>query len=788
LNAHKKEIINSIKNGMLSFIIPVFFSIKKKKKFADDDPSDALAGLTAVMENFADHDDITKEFFVQDLGPAAVAALLARGEEFQAEDFETYNAFLEGYLKFVKEEAIDFDLVGTYESLAAIFDPSLDFYQYGGQIELDDEGADGQFITQTCAPQECVLFLINFNYFGRIGGFDSMFRRLEDHGVSRPNLEVVHWMTHVLQKNINIMHPPTKKFFGLQMRRIVPAFLESCTAEKLQHEDNKNISGTLSQLEHALRASIGPTYRQDYEISKINLGNRLLRLGLLNKRLLGLQLICEVAEGARAALRRDIPPDKMGDQWMTPAYLANWMVQNGLLEYLYGDGAHAELLARCASCVPGLLAEVNLLREEQIDLIWNAAVGQHESIVTEVYKALPIIAGFVCNANLFAHMYKKLEAVPCGAYDVHMINLIRDFTVQAVARMEMLKNPKVDRTWFGLELLWNYTQDGSGAANAELEQLACSTLAQLFGLVVFQSQRPVLMERCVKQIEAGHSVPQAQALLVSIIMSYPPGVEENQVSSVILWLQKRYDLIDLVMRDIVRYQKIALAQAASVPPGQDVNMCVFRGSRPHHVNVMQRKNLLGYLLVRASLELTSAHLEQWWQAMVVDAVSDWERSLTFCWWQLSLSPISTADEVAGVTTLLFSDSSVQFMFEKFQTLSPEVFNDEAFKCFRAFFNRVNSSAHLLQVVGDNRYIVSSSNLFGVDTLWRLAISAPIASVSNDATTLLVLLQKNVSDSIAKGHLGEFRHLFVRQCMTQLQEAVAAGDTVKFCTKKKLFVF
>lgn len=41
----------------------------------------------------------------------------------------------------------------------------------------------------------------------------------------------------------------------------------------------------------------------DFEISKIRLGNRLLRLGLLNKRLLGLQLISEVAEGARAVAR-----------------------------------------------------------------------------------------------------------------------------------------------------------------------------------------------------------------------------------------------------------------------------------------------------------------------------------------------------------------------------------------------------------------------------------------------------------------------------------------------------
>lgn len=161
-----------------------------------------------------------------------------------------------------------------------------------------------------------------------------------------------------------------------------------------------------------------------FETSKIQLGNRLLRLGLLNKRLLGLSLICEVADGARAANRREQigqvclvanwflflgggsfvlnkkkQADKPADQWMTCEHLASWMVENRLLEYLYGDGVHAELLARCASSVPGTLAEVGLLTEEQIDLIWKAAIGQHESILTEVYKAFPVIAGFVSRAG-----------------------------------------------------------------------------------------------------------------------------------------------------------------------------------------------------------------------------------------------------------------------------------------------------------------------------------------------------------------------------------------------------
>jgi hypothetical protein len=218
--------------------------------------------LSEFMEGFAEKEPMHQEFFVNELGPAAVQAFLSRGEEFEAEDFERHNQFLLAYLQFVNDEAISYDSVPIYESLAAIFETQSDFYTYGAQVDLNDDGADGKFITQSTAPQECVLFLINFNHFGDIGGFASMFKRLEDHGETRPNLEVVHWIAHVLQKNISIMHPLMRKQFGLSMRKVVPAFLESCTADKLQHEDNKNISGTLNQLEHALRSSIGPSYRE----------------------------------------------------------------------------------------------------------------------------------------------------------------------------------------------------------------------------------------------------------------------------------------------------------------------------------------------------------------------------------------------------------------------------------------------------------------------------------------------------------------------------------------------
>jgi ubiquitin C-terminal hydrolase len=732
------------------------------------------------MDNFGAQEEMVQTFVVEELCPGAVKALLGRGEEWDEECFEQYNVFFQKYLSFCKTTAIDYDCVPTIETLGTLFDDKSKFYVNGGLQQVSEDGADGEFVTTETAPADLPQLLININYFGGCGGFESLFRRLEDLGGSRPRLDIVHWLAYVIQKVIHWLVPAVKRDFGVRLRDAVVRLLDSSTPEMLQHEDRKGIEGILVQLEHALRAAIGPQYRRDFEMFQLNLGRRLLRVHLLDKRLLGLQLISQIADNAREAMKRKALGDheKHGDHWIPVPVLGEWMVREGLLEYLYGDGVQAELLARCAATVPGLLAEVGLLTEAHVDMIWKAAIGQHESILTEVYKAFPVIAGYVARPPLLMYMYRELTAVPLASYDTHFLGLVRDFTFQAAARMETLNDLAFDRSWFGLELLWQYTQDNSGAASAELEQVAGSMLANFFAYPVFQSQRPVFMERCVKQIEQGVCVPQAQTLLISIIMTYPAGSEENHISSVIQWLENRYNMLELVVQDMVRYQAIAKAKAAALPREADPNICVFRGSRPHHVNVTQRKNLLSYVLVRASIELSVQQLDMCWDCMVVNAVGDWERSMAFAWWLESVKPLTAADEKEGIVNPLFKDDAARHIFDKFQSLQPEAFTDGAFKCFRGFFNRCNTNARLLMVQGENRYLVHSANLLGIETLWRVAISATWDQVAQEAAKLLVLLQKNVSDGIAKGHLAQFRHAFVGQCMTQLQGAVDAADHAK----------
>ncbi len=89
---------------------------------AEEDPGDALTRVENLMDDFAMQTESVQTFVIAELLPAAVKALLGRGEEWDEEFFEQYNVFLQKYLSFCKNVALDHDLVATVETLSQIFD------------------------------------------------------------------------------------------------------------------------------------------------------------------------------------------------------------------------------------------------------------------------------------------------------------------------------------------------------------------------------------------------------------------------------------------------------------------------------------------------------------------------------------------------------------------------------------------------------------------------------------------------------------------------------------------
>lgn len=64
--------------------------------------------------------------------------------------------------------------------------------------------------------------------------------------------------------------------------------------------------------------------------------------------------------------------------------LAHWIIDQKILELIFNENAHAELIKRSSFLLTYLSSE-SLLTKEMLDFIWNCQQGKHEDIVRAIY-------------------------------------------------------------------------------------------------------------------------------------------------------------------------------------------------------------------------------------------------------------------------------------------------------------------------------------------------------------------------------------------------------------------
>jgi|LauGreDrversion4_2_1035121.scaffolds.fasta_scaffold14831_4 hypothetical protein len=80
---------------------------------------------------------------------------------------------------------------------------------------------------------------------------------------------------------------------------------------------------------------------------------------------------------------RGIRPPK----FITEDILKDWLLQNRVLDIVFGENTHIEIVKR-GGCILKFLAKLNSLPEESVDLIWRCQQGKHAEMVRVVYSII----------------------------------------------------------------------------------------------------------------------------------------------------------------------------------------------------------------------------------------------------------------------------------------------------------------------------------------------------------------------------------------------------------------
>ena len=223
-----------------------------------------------------------------------------------------------------------------------------------------------------------------------------------------------------------------------------------------------------------------------------------------------------------------------------------------------------------------------------LDLVWRASLDKHESVKQAIYMVLIDVTAHLPLPLLDA-LYAHIRSIPLAEYASHTIMLLRGFSVSALQAPQNV-NAKA-RRWYGLEEFWQLMQ-GHAPVSADLRQMAATMLSDLLSWQPCFAQRPVYLERCVAQLRAGASVPQALRLCERIAGSFPvkPRKKTESLASVLEWLDAKHELLAVFFTDFGRYHAAAthrleaLAGAAAAADAAPAAAAALSAAKSEHMS------------------------------------------------------------------------------------------------------------------------------------------------------------------------------------------------------------
>lgn len=750
----------------------------------DKDPTIYLESLKERMQDVMSNNfgtEIHQTFFLEQMLPKYILILLKRSD-ISEESSHSLNIFFQSVLELIIH-FIPKDIHSLSETLHRLLNSTAPFYLKFGSEEITEEiDEDIEIYSSPSKQREYVLtkassilnskFLLdNINHFAQEGGFKRILERIK-HRSPRIPLPILKFYLKVISKNKDVLSPKIFLPYFEEIYNQVFNYILGLSDEELKNEDRRTITEISFCIYEIIKLIYPDKANEIVDNFNLEIALKCLKSPYLEKRLTGLNDIKEfIASVTRKEewLRRqtDYKSNENNNQMIeenqlfalrsfNSKSLIEWIKNQRILEQLYGENVHTELIKR-SSDIPKFLAVVRELDRKYLDLIWNASLGKHESITHIIFSTLSDL-GFKLPLSDIEYVFEKIRKIPYSDYDLHILYLVRQMTVSAI---NLNLNEK-KKKWYGLEIFWDLIQEETNATSDVIFQ-AQTNLYEFLQWELCHPQRVTFMEKCINNLNQHKSVSSSLRTLQRIISTYPKkSKNSDSVSSVINWLNSTHKLLDIVFKDLAHYKMEAKSRASQILSNEtDLNSAILVGKIPHFVQIKDRLDFLEYVLPNSQLMLSLEQLDNFWSSMILNAVTHEERDSAFAW-------IENARGLSFAHSP-FSDEATQYLFlKKIPQLDFSSLSVQGFSLFEFFFRYVNWKAEKF-TQDESDYRVLSFDLIGMNTLLEISLQATDPVVGQQAISFINNLQKNLSVEL-KPFLGVQREQYIQICMNHLAQA------------------
>ena len=655
-------------------------------------------------------------------------------------------------------------------------------------------------------------YVQNIELFHSLGGFHACLERI----LREPclNLSGVKGLLRPFIKVKDLLSRHALQAFARTAQQALMSHLATLTDEQLKQEGRKSMTEVVKSLEVFLHAAKLPDANRLIDDFSLALALKCMRSQNLEKRLYGLN---EIKDTINISMRKfdyyeqlrereangtapagaPVPPPS---SWTTPDVLVAWVQREQLVDLIFGEGLHDQIVRRCPD-VLRFLALRDAFDSRLLDFVWRASLDKHESVKQAIYFALVEITVSLPLALLDA-LYSHIRSVPHAEYTQQTVTLLRGFSVCA---LQSPCNAPKSRRWYGLEEFWQLMQ--SSQVSHDLRMHCLGVLGEMLTWQHCAAQRAIFLERCVGQLRTGEAVPQALRLCQRIAAAFPgkPRKKNDQhnLSTVLEWLDNSHELLRVFFLDFQRYHAAASqrldilaaactaassAAAAAASSSADgagssgvtgssgggagssssgggsaaaaaaASATLGKARAEHMMQVQERLEFLSFCTTNSGLVLTPSQLDLLWDCCVQRASGPQEADKLFTW----IESVRIKSETA------FDLETTKALFTRASALPLGALTPTGYSCIEFLFKWVNwKNGHFVQNQVD--FSVLGLPLFGAPTLWEVALRSADALVGKRSVGLLTQLHHSLPNDQPQAQAQQ-RRAFVAGCMRSLAAA------------------
>lgn len=700
-------------------------------------------------------------YFFEQLLPRVIPVLLKRN------DLDEFTSAVKRFFSLIMECIVytftqDRTPVEGMEILNKLFSSGCPLYKSCHLADEEDEIEYSQTTLVFCKETEWSLIGHHVEYFGKLGGYEKILHFIT-HAEKVP-LMFLRFYVHAITKVRLTMFEEFLEQYYKQLQSTMFTTISRFSDEDFKNEANSrreitDICNSFQILLHTIQPKGSSEAIERFFLDTVL---KCFRSPFLEKRLTGLNDIKDVISiVSRSVNKQDNNQNSNMIElyWVNPEFFVKWIKENKILEQLYGENLHGELVKRSID-IPRFLALMKELDRGYLDLMWDASKEKHETIVHIIYSIFGELFQHLPIEDLDYLFEEKIRKILYSSYDYQTLYLVRMISIPAINANLTSKKKK----WYGLDIFWDLFQDSNHSLVAsDVSNQALSFLFDFLHWGNCYSQRVPFMERCIENIKNHDSVPQTLTILSRIISTYPETISKKSdcVYSVIEWLENNHQMLNIVLQDLVHYKQCSKEQASKLPPSTDLDTAILYGTKDHFSQIKDRSTFLEYVLTHSGLMLSMDQLNVFWSCLVTNALTIAEKELAFGWLENTRG--------ANLISPAFDDEMTQYIFvSKIGELDFSSLTVAGLSFFEFFFRYVNWKNHKFEQT-ENSYFITSLDLIGMDKLWSIALEARDPTVGKQAIALLNNMHKNLAEHL-KPYIGQQREEYIKTCMNHLSEA------------------